>query len=141
MDHPAVNALVPFVHVASVDDSLTFYAHLGFSTDSRLADQSNRAFWASAVSGKAKIMFAQSSGEINPDDQAVLFYMYAENVKALRTHLLAKGLHDGGAFCGLPGPNNGRRVVFEVAYQHYMPAGEIRVADPDGYCILVGQLS
>lgn len=140
MPTPAVHALVPFVHVASVDESLAFYAHLGFVPDSRLADQSDRAFWASAVSGKAKIMFAQSSGPINPDDQAVLFYMYSDDVKALRTHLLAKGLHDGSVFSGAAGPNGGRKVVFEVTHPHYMPAGEIRVHDPDGYVILVGQL-
>lgn len=140
MPTPTINALVPFVHVASVDESLAFYAHLGFTPDMRLADQSDRAFWASAVSGKAKIMFAQASGPINPDDQAVLFYMYADDVRALRAHLLAKSLHDGSAFGGGPGPNSGRRVVFEVTQPHYMPSGEIRVHDPDGYVILVGQL-
>lgn len=140
MPSPTVNTLVPFVHVASVDDSLAFYATLGFTTDSRLADQSDRAFWASAVCEKAKIMFAQSSGPINPADQAVLFYMYSDDVQALRTHLLAKGLHDGTSFTGTSSPNNGRSVVFEVTHPHYMQSGEVRVHDPDGYVILVGQL-
>ncbi len=137
---PVVTALVPFVHVASVDDSLAFYAHLGLKCDNRMSDAQDRAFWGSAASGNAKIMFAQSSGPIAPEDQAVIFYMYTDNVKALRTHLLERGLHDGGEFCGAAGPNNGRRVVFAVSHPHYMPAGEVRVSDPDGYCILVGQL-
>jgi hypothetical protein len=28
----------------------------------------------------------------------------------------------------------------EIHHPHYMPAGEIRVVDPDGYVLLVGQL-
>jgi len=30
-------------------------------------------------------------------------------------------------------------VVFEVTRPHYMPEGEVRVVDPDGYGLLIGQ--
>jgi hypothetical protein len=70
----------------------------------------------------------------------VIFYLYSNDVAALREHLLAEGLADGGAYCGQQGPNSGRRVVFDVTFPDYMRHGEIRVADPDGYCLLVGQL-
>ncbi len=135
----AVTNLITFAHVADVEQSLAFYALLGF-TPSSVMRHANRTFWASAASGRGEIMFAQADGDPVPEAQAVLFYMYSEDVAALRAHLLSAGLHDGGVYCGQAGPNNGRRVVFEVAQPHYMPDGEIRVADPDGYCILVGQL-
>jgi hypothetical protein len=142
-----VDRLVPFVHVADVEASLAFYALLGFETRHVMRDGAGRAFWALAQSGGkdtgegAEIMFARADGPVDPAQQAVLFYMYSSDVAGLRAGLLAGGLHDGGVYRGLPGPNRGRRVVFEVATQHYMPGGEVRVADPDGYCVLVGQLA
>ena len=84
--------------------------------------------------------FAQANPDPVPEQQAVLFYMYSENVAALRTYLLEQGVYDGGTYCGGCGPNNGRRVVFEITRPDYMRGGEVRIADSDGYCILVGQL-
>lgn len=142
-----VHRCVTYVHVADVDASLAFYAGLGFVAVDTLRDAEGRAFWAMARSGDgggegsgAEIMFARASGAIDPAEQAVLFYMYSSDVRALREHLLGCGLHDGGVFTGQPGPNGGRRVVFAVAARDYMPGGEVRVADPDGYCVLVGQV-
>jgi hypothetical protein len=136
----SVRNLIPFVHVADVDASLDFYALLGFACDGAMRDERGRAFWASARSDRAEIMFARADGPIVPEHQAVIFYMYSDDAAALRAHLLAAGLHDGGTCRGEQGPNNGRRVVFAVARPDYMKNGELRVADPDGYCILVGQL-
>lgn len=140
--HPgAVNRLVPYVHVVDVEASLAFYALLGFRLNNALKDAHGRTFWSLAQSGSAEIMLARSNGPVDAEQQAVLFYMYSTDVAGLRRHLLACGLHDGGAYGGAKGPNDGRRVVFEVAHRDYMPGGEMRVSDPDGYCILIGQLA
>ncbi len=135
-----VNRLVPFVHVADVEASLAFYALLGFETQSIMKDGRGNAFWAMAKSGSAEIMLARASGPIDAGQQAVLFYMYSTDVAGLRRHLLGGGLRDGGAYLGVKGPHDGPRTVFEVARRDYMPAGEMRVTDPDGYVVLVGQL-
>jgi hypothetical protein len=135
-----VNRLVPFVHVTDVEASLAFYAMLGFVPQHVMKDAGGRMFWALAQSDRAEIMFARADGPVDAEQQAVIFYMYSTDVAELRRHLLANGLHDGGVYCGGQGPNHGRRVVFEVAHRDYMPGGEVRVADPDGYCILIGQL-
>ncbi len=132
----AVNRLVPFVHVGDVEASLAFYGLLGYVPEHVMKDLGGRAFWAMAKSGNAEIMFARADGPIDPEQQAVLFYMYSTDVARLRLHLLAAGLHDGSE----KGPHEGRRVVCEVSHPHYMQAGELRIVDPDGYCILVGQL-
>ena len=136
----AVNRLVTFAHVGDVEASLAFYALLGFAPERVLKDGHGHSFWALARSGNAEIMFARASGPVDPEQQAVLFYMYSTDVAALRRHLLGNGVADGNASNAAKGPNNGQRVVFEVARPHYMPAGELRHADPDGYVILVGQL-
>lgn len=146
-DAAQISRLVPFVHVADVEASLAFYALLGFQTGGVMRDRRGAAFWAIAStpvaggrSGPAEIMFARADGPVLPEQQAVIFYMYCADVAALREHVLARGLHDGGAYRGRAGSNDGRRVAFAVSHPEYMKNGELRIADPDGYCILVGQL-
>lgn len=136
----AVNRLVPFVHVADVEASLAFYALLGFVPQNIMKDARGCAFWALAQSGKGEIMLARADGPIDAGQQAVLFYMYSTDVAGLRRHLLARGVRDGGVYPGRAGPGDGPRTAFEVAHRDYMPGGEMRIADPDGYIILVGQL-
>lgn len=136
----AVNRLVPFVHVADVEASLDFYALLGFVPQNIMRDARGCAFWALAQSGKGEIMLARADGPIDAGRQAVLLYMYSPDVATLRRHLLAGGLRDGAVYSGAASLGDGPRMVFEVAHPHYMPAGEVRIADPDGYVILVGQL-
>lgn len=127
-------------HVADVEASLKFYELFGFITESRL-QHGGQTRWAMLASKEARLMLAASSGPIAAEQQAILFYLYSPDVAGLRSYLLKNGLFDGGEYCGQAGPNNGRRVVFEVTRPEYMPEGEIRVSDPDGYCLLIGQLA
>ncbi len=141
-----VQRMVTFAHVVDLEASLAFYSLLGFTPGDVLGDEKGKAFWAFASSGRgirgsgrAEIMFARASGPVDASVQAVLFYMYCDNVAALRQQLLQAGVRDGGRFTGCAGQDS-PRAVFEVAYPHYMERGELRVSDPDGYCILIGQL-
>ncbi len=136
-----ITSLIPYAHVIDVERSLAFYALLGMSVRSTHATPEGRTVWARTEAGEARLMLALASGEIAADRQAVLFYMHCADVAGLRTRLLAEGLHDGGTYRGQSGPNNNRLVVFEVARPFYMPAGELRVHDPDGYVVLIGQLA
>ncbi len=140
MAHYLVNQLIPLVHVADVERSIHFYEYLGFTAGERMQDHAGRTCWASMTAGEARLMLTTADAPIEPESQAVIFYLYSHDVAALREHLLERGLADGASYRGQPGPSGGRSVVFGVAYPDYMPAGEIRVADPDGYCLLVGQL-
>jgi len=142
-----VDRLVPYVHVADVEASLAFYAMLGFAAVNVMRDDAGRAFWALAATqkgasgrGPGEIMFAQANPEVDPAVQAVLLYMYCDDVATLRAELLAKGLYDGGVYYGGAAPNGGRGVVHALTRPAYMPGGEFRMCDPDGYVILMGQL-
>lgn len=140
-----VYRVVPYLHVADVEESVRFYAALGFDEDGWYRQPNGEAFWASVKyrgpdGAAAELFFARADAPVRPEQQAVLLYMYSWDVQSLRDHLLISGLHDGGKYRGQPGPNNGRRVVFEVYRPNHMKDGELRVADPDGYCLLVGQL-
>lgn len=132
-------------HVADVDRSIAFYARLGFTCHSRFGP-AGAANWADLGNGTARIMLARASGPIDAAQQAVLFYMYTPDVRALREHLLRTGCADAGAppdqegatVGSLPAPPTS--VVFRIVPRFYMPRGELRVHDPDGYVLLVGQL-
>lgn len=133
-----ITALCPYLHVASVDASLEFYSRLGFTSNDAYRDHFGKAFWASAYCGNARVMFARASGPIDAREQAVLLYLYSPDVTALRNHLLASGVPDAAdakpGELRMPG-------VQAITHPGHMPAGELRILDPDGYCLLVGQLT
>jgi hypothetical protein len=78
--------------------------------------------WAHIACEQAELMVARAGEPVVASQQAVLFYLYSPNLVALREHLIAAGVR-----------------VSPITYPDYMPKGEIRVEDPDGYCVLIGQ--
>ncbi len=131
-------------HVADVDRANRFYALLGFTCDRRYSD-GDVINWSAMTSGSARLFLARADAPVVADQQAVLFYMYSNDVVGLREHLLARGVADSGAPPGeAPGTSPSTPVtgaaVFHVVPRFYMPLGELRIHDPDGYVILVGQL-
>ena len=136
---------VPMAHVADVDRSIEFYTLLGFSCDSRFSESDGRTYYAAMSSGQAELMLVLASGTVNASEQAVLFYMYSENVHALRSHLLSQGIPDAGRAPGVRKPGDNDKPIppgpslFDPTYPVYMSEGELRVHDPDDYVILIGQ--
>lgn len=130
------------VHVADVEASVAFYSMLGFQCCSRFQGADGITRWADVRSHRAQIMFARASGPIDASVQAVLFYLYSLDVRGLRDHLLGQGIPDVGPppSEGIESPPPNGAAVFEIVPRFYMPAGELRVHDPDGYCLLIGQL-
>ncbi len=133
-----VHRLVPMAHVGDVERSIRFYALLGFEVGDRMADN-GRTIWAWIASGPASLMLSAAGEPVRPEHQSILFYLHCSDVAAMRAHLLACGVTDGGAFRGGPAQSAHVPTVFQVTHPHHMPAGELRVHDPDGYCLLIGQ--
>ena len=67
-------------------------------------------------------MVALASGPIVPSDQAVLFYCWTPTPGSCMTNWQ------------LPASRGA------IEHPFYMPAGEFRTFDPDGYVLLIGQL-
>ncbi|HMS54455.1 MAG TPA: hypothetical protein PKA27_03565 [Fimbriimonadaceae bacterium] len=131
---------IPYAHVADVNESIAFYEHLGLVLDSRFGPE-GRPYWARMRQGNCDLMLALASGEIDPRNQAVLFYLHVDNLKAVREKLLAAGVQDRGQYAGESEgefPRSG--CVFDIVSRDYMPSGEMRVHDPDGYVLLIGEL-
>lgn len=140
-----ITSSVPMVHVADVDASSVFYALLGFGCASRFSAPSGVTNWASLTTNSARIMLARASEPVDARQQAVLLYMYSTDVARLREHLLASGVKDGGRPVFEEGEESNPNpplmsACFQITRPFYMPQGELRIHDPDGYVILVGQL-
>jgi hypothetical protein len=68
------------------------------------------------------LMLTRCENPIDAGAQEVLFYLYAADLEGLRSELLAKGVSAGA-----------------ISYPDYLPDGECRVKDPDGYTLMLAQ--
>jgi hypothetical protein len=117
-----VTGLIPMAHVANVQRAVDFYELLGMELRGSLKTSSGDLQWAHVGCKQADLMVARASEPVVASQQAVLFYLYSPNLVVLREHLIAAGVR-----------------VSPITYPAYMTKGEIRVDDPDGYCLLIGQ--
>lgn len=117
-----IQQLTAFAHVADLERSIRFYGLLGLPMVADW-DHDGVRVWALLESGTSRLMLAQAAEPIEANKQAVLLYGYSENVAELRSHLVDSGLQ-----------------VPPLRFPDHMTAGEIRLEDPDGYVVLVGQL-
>ena len=87
----SVDDLIPFVHVADVERSIGFYERLGFRVAERLHEPEG-VDWALLKTGDARVMLARATAAVDPKAQAVLFYLYTTNLRALREDVVAGGV-------------------------------------------------
>jgi hypothetical protein len=125
-----IDALTPYAHVADVQRSVEFYGLLGLDLRNSL-EEGGKLVWAFVTDpsddpndAAARLMLAQADGPVDASQQAVLFYCWARDLESLQAELSGAGVEVG-----------------EITHPFYMPAGELKVIDPDGYVVLVGRLS
>jgi catechol 2,3-dioxygenase-like lactoylglutathione lyase family enzyme len=123
-----ITGLVPMIHVFDMDRSAAFYRLLGFEVGN-YQPREGPMHWAWLYAPQApdwkrgpNLMLSGSECAIDAGTQEVLFYLYARDLPALREHLLAAGVKAG-----------------KIAYPDYLPNGECRVEDPDGYTLMLAQ--
>jgi hypothetical protein len=116
-----VSGLIPFVHVRDVGRSIAFYHHLGLVVTSVYKYRGDPA-WAELSSDGATLMIA-TGDPIHQADQGILFYLYSNNLAALRQQLLATGIDVGEIEDGTPGPRE-----------------QMQLTDPDGYVLKIAQI-
>jgi hypothetical protein len=116
-----LNSLVPMAHVRSVGSSIAFYEKLGFVVgNTHTPDGGVEPVWAWLKSGGAHLMLAQAEEAVDPEKQAVLFYVYCADVAEFRSLLEEAGVNTG-----------------PIQRPFYAPRGEFRVTDPDGYVLMI----
>jgi len=125
-----VSSIVAMIRVANVMNSAEFYQHLGFQIGNAVPrERPHNWVWlyqpkASNWKTGANLMLA--SGEV-PGTSAsqvktVVFYLYALDLIGMRDELLGKGF-----------------APSEITYPEYLPEGEFRLEDPDGYTLMIAQ--
>jgi len=116
-----LDSLIPMMHVADVPRSIAFYERLGFRvTNTFEPSGQTQPVWAALESGGAQLMIALADEPVVPSHQAVLFYVYCEDVTGMHADLRSNGVATGA-----------------IDYPFYCPRGEFRVTDPDGYTVMV----
>lgn len=116
-----LRSLIPMAHVASVPASIDFYRKLGFEVGNTFtpAGEAEPA-WAWLKSDDAHLMVTRADEPVEAGQQAVLFYLYCDDVTATRAALEQAGVPVGS-----------------IQYPFYAPRGEFRVEDPDGYVLMI----
>jgi len=116
-----VEDLVPFVDVLDVPRSVEFYGLLGFAvTAEHRVD--GRQVWVFLSRGSARLMLVETPEPVDPSRQGTVFYLYSDDLAALRVHLRANGVLPSAIVDGSPGPRQ-----------------ELRLDDPDGYTLMIAQ--
>ena len=114
-------SLVALAHVASVPRSIEFYRKLGFEVANTFTPpESQEPSWVWLKRDRADLMLSKASAPVLPEEQAVLFYLYFENVDETRRKLEEAGIAAG-----------------PIQHPFYNPRGEFRVQDPDGYVLMI----
>jgi catechol 2,3-dioxygenase-like lactoylglutathione lyase family enzyme len=131
MHSAPVSSVVAMIRVADVMRSAKFYGYLGFEIGNAEPRECPPFHWAWLYQPKAPnwktganlmLVSGEVPGTAESKAKTVLFYLYAQNLKGLRQELLANGLS-----------------ASEISYPEYLPEGEFRLQDPDGYTLMIAQ--
>jgi catechol 2,3-dioxygenase-like lactoylglutathione lyase family enzyme len=98
--------------VADLQRSIDFYETLGFEVGERF-EQEGWLLWCRLRRGPAELMLALASEPVHDHAQGVLFYLYVDDLDAI----------------------DAEAPVLDVDTPR--PAREMRLADPDGYLVVV----
>jgi catechol 2,3-dioxygenase-like lactoylglutathione lyase family enzyme len=121
--------LVPFLFVADVDRSISFYEALGFSVIKRHEPQGRLEFAGMEATSSAKIMLARTVAAPNPGADPYspspgFLYLYTHDLDRFRERLIRRGIEPGEIEEG-PGPG---------------PERQLCLADPDGNRHMVAEI-
>jgi catechol 2,3-dioxygenase-like lactoylglutathione lyase family enzyme len=116
-----IRSLLPMAHVRDVVRSIEFYRKLGFEVGKTFVpDGQTEPAWAWLHADRANLMVTLMDDPVVPEQQAVLFYLYSDDVATTRSELEKAGM-----------------AVGPIAHPFYAPRGEFRVEDPDGYVLMI----
>jgi catechol 2,3-dioxygenase-like lactoylglutathione lyase family enzyme len=117
-----VNACVPVVYVTDVPTSVAFYGLLGLAC--QVTGQDGEWHWAYLKTGEVGLLLAGGGSVWSNDPGPVLLYLRTDDVSELVRCLEAAGM-----------------PVEHLGYPDHAPGGEVKVVDPDGHVLMVGQVA
>ncbi len=117
---PAVQSMVAATYVRDIDTSRAFYELLGFHEQS--AGRADASAWSALWQGGHHVLLASTRPPLDIPRLPLLFYFFFDDVDAVVGVLHAASV--------------------DVAHMGYPPhalGSEVKVADPDGNTVLLGQ--
>src|SRR5215471_20982066 len=110
---PEVQRLVPLIHVADVPQSIEFYKKLGFSIRNTFVPPAEEdPSWVWLENETAVLMIAKAERPVVASQQAILFYLYCDDVSKMHDFLISQNVD-----CST------------ITYPFYALKGEFRVKD------------
>jgi predicted enzyme related to lactoylglutathione lyase len=114
-------SITAMAHVQDMSASIAFYEKIGFRVAGNFVPPGQtEPSWAWLESGSASLMISQAGEPVIAAQQAVLFYLYTDDVAAKHAEFHAAGIS-----------------VSEITYPFYNARGEFRISDPDGYVLMI----
>jgi catechol 2,3-dioxygenase-like lactoylglutathione lyase family enzyme len=110
------------IYVRDVSASVRFYAQLGLVEQAGGVDDQWR--WAYLKGGEAAVLLAANATMQLADPGPLLLYLRITDVEEFQRQLVAAGV-----------------AVEHLGYPDHAPGGEVKVVDPDGHSVLVGQVT
>jgi catechol 2,3-dioxygenase-like lactoylglutathione lyase family enzyme len=116
----ALQSVIPVTYVRDIGDSRAFYGLLGF--EEYMAGASPTSAWCSLYHGSHSVLLVSTKPRLAVPRLPLLFYFFFTDLTATCDRLGAAGVQV--THCGYPSHAHG---------------GEVKVLDPDGNTILLGQ--
>ena len=115
-----LQSMVAATYVGDIDASRAFYELLGFSE--RSSGRAASSAWSSLHNGPHQLLLASTEPQIEVPALPLLFYFFFEDVEPVVANLQAAGV-----------------TLDHVGFPAHAAGGELKLADPDGNTVLIGQ--
>ena len=117
---PAVQSMVAATYVRDIATSRAFYELLGFREQS--AGTAATSAWSSLHHGGLSVLLTSTTPPLDIPQLPLLFYFFYDDIDAVVRTLGAAGMQ-----------------VTHTGHPPHAPGGEVKVLDPDGNTVLLGQ--
>jgi catechol 2,3-dioxygenase-like lactoylglutathione lyase family enzyme len=117
---PALRSMVAATYVRDIDTSRAFYELLGFRE--HYAGKADTSAWSLLSHGKHRVLLTSTQPPLDIPRLPLLFYFFFDDLEAVVGVLDAAGV-----------------TTVRVGHPPHAPGGEVKVLDPDGNTVLLGQ--
>lgn len=115
-----MESIVAATYVRDIAASRAFYELLGFAEQS--SGQAATSAWSSLRNGEYQVLLTSTKPQIDVPALPLLFYFFYEDIESVTAGLQAAGV-----------------ALDHVGYPAHAAGGELKLADPDGNTLLIGQ--
>jgi catechol 2,3-dioxygenase-like lactoylglutathione lyase family enzyme len=118
---PAVQSMIAATYVRDIDASRAFYELLGFREQS--AGKAETSAWSALQHNGLSVLLASTRPPLDLPRLPLLFYFYLDDLDAVAVALGTASVE-----------------VTEAGHPPHALGGEVKILDPDGNTVLLGQL-